>query len=173
MFKSTYDAITHGNPTWNKLSVPSSSSYSWDPDSTYIRKPPYFEDMTMIPPGPHNIENAYCLLNFGDSVTTDHISPSGSIHRDSPAAKYLTERGVKPREFNSYGSRRGNHEVMMRGTFANIRIVNKLLKGEVGPKTIHIPSGEKLYVFEAAMVSFIILFWIHSLIITMLSSLSV
>lgn len=123
---------------------------------TFVRKPPYFEDMTMTPPGPHNIENAYCLLYFGDSVTTDHISPCGSIHRDSPASKYLIECGVNPREFNSYGSRRGNHEVMMRDTFANIRIVNKLLEGEVGSKTIHVPSGEKLYVFEVSMVSFII-----------------
>lgn len=99
----------------------------------------------MTPPGPHNIENAYCLLNFGDSVTTDHISPCGSIHRDSPAAKYLIECGVNLMEFNySYGSRRSNQEVMMRGTFANIRInVNKLLEGEVGPKTIHVPSGQK------------------------------
>jgi aconitate hydratase len=158
MFKSTYDAIAKDNLMWNNLPILSSSSYSWDLNSTYIRNPPYFGNMTMTPPGPHSIENAYCLLNFGDSITTDHISPSGNIHRDSPAAKYLTEYGVNPRDFNSYGSRRGNHEVMMRGTFANIRILHKLLKGEVGPKTIHFPSGEKLYVFEAAMVSSIILF---------------
>ncbi|KAF7112218.1 hypothetical protein RHSIM_RhsimUnG0250200 [Rhododendron simsii] len=151
MFKSTYEAITKGNPMWNSLSVPSASLYAWDPNSTYIHEPPYFKDMTMRPPGPHGVKDAYCLLNFGDSITTDHISPAGSIHKDSPTAKYLLDRGVDRREFNSYGSRRGNDEVMARGTFANIRIVNKFLNGEVGPKTIHIPTGEKLYVFDAAM----------------------
>ncbi|XP_023521907.1 aconitate hydratase [Cucurbita pepo subsp. pepo] len=151
MFRATYQAITEGNATWNQLSVPEGTLYSWDPKSTYIHEPPYFKDMTMSPPGAHGVKNAYCLLNFGDSITTDHISPAGSIHKDSPAAKYLLERGVDRRDFNSYGSRRGNDEIMARGTFANIRIVNKLLKGEVGPKTIHIPSGEKLSVFDAAM----------------------
>ncbi|XP_022132612.1 aconitate hydratase [Momordica charantia] len=151
MFRATYQAITEGNATWNLLSVPEGKLYSWDPKSTYIHEPPYFKDMSMSPPGPHGVKDAYCLLNFGDSITTDHISPAGSIHKDSPAAKYLTERGVDRRDFNSYGSRRGNDEIMARGTFANIRLVNKLLKGEVGPKTIHIPSGEKLSVFDAAM----------------------
>ncbi|XP_073005671.1 putative aconitate hydratase, cytoplasmic [Typha latifolia] len=151
MFKSTYEAITKGNPMWNELSVPTSSLYSWDPNSTYIHEAPYFKNITMTPPGPQSVERAYCLLNFGDSITTDHISPAGSIHKNSPAAKYLLERGVVPKDFNSYGSRRGNDEVMTRGTFANIRIVNKLLNGEVGPKTIHIPTGEKLSVFDAAM----------------------
>ncbi|URE31448.1 Aconitate hydratase [Musa troglodytarum] len=142
MFKETYKAITKGNPMWNQLSVPSSTLYTWDPTSTYIHEPPYFKDMTMSPPGPHPVKDAYCLLNVGDSITTDHISPAGSIHKDSPAAKYLMERGVAPKDFNSYGSRRGNDEVMARGTFANIRLVNKFLKGEAGPKTIHVPSGE-------------------------------
>uniref|UniRef100_A0A1D1XIT2 Aconitate hydratase n=1 Tax=Anthurium amnicola TaxID=1678845 RepID=A0A1D1XIT2_9ARAE len=151
MFKSTYEAITKGNPMWNQLSVPPSMLYSWDPTSTYIHDPPYFKSMTMSPPGAHGVKDAYCLLNLGDSITTDHISPAGNIHKDSPAAKYLMERGVDRKDFNSYGSRRGNDEVMARGTFANIRIVNKLLKGEVGPKAIHIPSGEKLSVFDAAM----------------------
>ncbi|KAK1320121.1 hypothetical protein QJS10_CPA03g02325 [Acorus calamus] len=151
MFKGTYEAITKGNPMWNQLSVPSGTLYSWDPTSTYIHEPPYFKDMTMSPPGPYGVKDAYCLLNVGDSITTDHISPAGSIHKDGPAAKYLMERGVDRKDFNSYGSRRGNDEVMARGTFANIRLVNKLLKGEVGPKTIHIPSGEKLSVFDAAM----------------------
>lgn len=165
MFKNTYEAITKGNPMWNTLSVPSSSLYSWDEKSTYIHEPPYFKGMTMDPPGPHGVKDAYCLLNLGDSITTDHISPAGSIHKDSPAAKYLLDRGVDRRDFNSYGSRRGNDEVMARGTFANIRIVNKLLNGEVGPKTIHIPTGDKLYVFDAATVNlynhffFIILFF--------------
>ncbi|KAG5545555.1 hypothetical protein RHGRI_017906 [Rhododendron griersonianum] len=151
MFKSTYEAITKGNPMWNQLSVPESQLYSWDSDSTYIHEPPYFKDMTMDPPGPSGVKDAYCILNFGDSITTDHISPAGSIHKDSPAAKFLLERGVDRRDFNSYGSRRGNDEIMARGTFANIRLVNKLLNGEVGAKTIHIPTGEKLYVFDAAM----------------------
>ncbi|KAF5458346.1 hypothetical protein F2P56_022383 [Juglans regia] len=146
----TYKAITKGNPMWNQLSVPTATLYSWDPNSTYIHEPPYFKGMTLDPPGAHGVKDAYCLLNFGDSITTDHISPAGSIHKDSPAAKYLLERGVDRKDFNSYGSRRGNDEVMARGTFANIRIVNKLLSGEVGPKTIHIPTGEKLYVFDAA-----------------------
>ncbi|XP_042470514.1 aconitate hydratase, cytoplasmic-like [Zingiber officinale] len=151
MFKSTYEAITKGNPMWNQLSVPSSTEYTWDHTSTYIHEPPYFKNMRMSPPGPHPVKDAYCLLNFGDSITTDHISPAGAIPKDSPAAKYLMEHGVDPKDFNSYGSRRGNDEVMTRGTFANIRLVNKLLKGEVGPKTIHIPTGEKLSVFDAAM----------------------
>ncbi|XP_028787344.1 putative aconitate hydratase, cytoplasmic [Neltuma alba] len=151
MFRATYDAITQGNPMWNQLSVPSGTLYAWDHSSTYIHEPPYFKDMSMSPPGPHGVKDAYCLLNCGDSITTDHISPAGSIHKDSPAARYLMERGVDRRDFNSYGSRRGNDEVMARGTFANIRLVNKLLNGEVGPKTIHIPSGEKLSVFDAAM----------------------
>ncbi|KAA3453308.1 Aconitate hydratase, cytoplasmic [Gossypium australe] len=151
MFKSTYEAITKGNPMWSQLSVPSSTMYSWDPNSTYIHEPPYFKNMTMEPPGAHGVKDAYCLLNFGDSITTDHISPAGSIHKDSPAAKFLLDRGVERKDFNSYGSRRGNDEVMARGTFANIRLVNKLLNGEVGPKTVHVPTGEKLYVFDAAM----------------------
>ncbi|CAI9772743.1 unnamed protein product [Fraxinus pennsylvanica] len=151
MFKSTYEAITKGNAMWNQLPVPIAKLYSWDPNSTYIHDPPYFKNMTMDPPGPHGVKDAYCLLNFGDSITTDHISPAGSIHKDSPAAKYLVERGVDRKDFNSYGSRRGNDEIMARGTFANIRLVNKLLNGEVGPKTLHIPTGEKLSVFDAAM----------------------
>ncbi|KAM7260819.1 hypothetical protein ACFE04_026294 [Oxalis oulophora] len=151
MFKATYNAITEGNPMWNQLSVPSGKVYEWDPKSTYIHEPPYFKNMSLSPPGPHSVKDAYCLLNFGDSITTDHISPAGSIHKDSPAAKFLIEHGVDRRDFNSYGSRRGNDEIMARGTFANIRIVNKLLNGEVGPKTVHIPSGEKVSVFDAAM----------------------
>lgn len=137
---------------WNQLPVPSGTLYNWDPLSTYIQKLPFFEDMTMTPPGPHGVKNAYCLLSLEDSITTDHISPSGSIHKDSPATRYLMEHRVKHKDFNSYGSHRGNHEVMIRGTFANIRPVNKLLDGEVGPKTIHFPTGEKLSIFDVAMV---------------------
>ncbi|TVU11538.1 hypothetical protein EJB05_45131 [Eragrostis curvula] len=136
---------------WNELKVPTSAVYSWDPNSRYIREPPFFKDMSNEPSGPPSIKDAYCLMMFGDSVTTDHISPAGSIHKESPAAQYLVEHGVNPKDFNSYGSRRGNYEVMMRGTFGNIRIVNKLILGnEVGPKTIHIPTGAKLYVYDAA-----------------------
>ncbi|KAG5225141.1 aconitate hydratase family protein [Salix suchowensis] len=142
--QATYQAITKRNPIWNQLSVPSGNLYAWDSKSTYIHDPSYFKSMTMSPPGPHGMKDAYCLLNFGDSITTDHISPASSIHKDSPAARYLMERGVDRRDFNSYGSRRGNEEVMARSTVANIRIVNKLLGGEVGPKTIHISIGEKL-----------------------------
>ncbi|KAI3704011.1 hypothetical protein L1987_74213 [Smallanthus sonchifolius] len=149
MFKNTYEAITSGNPMWNDLSVEQSKLYSWDSKSTYIHEPPYFKNMKMDPPGAHGVKDAYCLLNFGDSIATDHISPAGSIHKESPA-KYLLEHGVDRKDFNSYGSRRGNDEIMARGTFANIRIVNKLLNGEVGPKTVHIPTGEKLSVFDAA-----------------------
>ena len=141
---------------WNQLQVPAETLYSWDPKSTYIHEPPYFKGMTMDPPGAHGVKDAYCLLNFGDSITTDHISPAGNINKDSPAAKYLLDRGVEQKDFNSYGSRRGNDEVMARGTFANIRLVNKLLNGEVGPKTVHIPTGEKLYVFDAAQVSYVL-----------------
>ncbi|ESQ54574.1 hypothetical protein EUTSA_v10024309mg [Eutrema salsugineum] len=150
MFKSTYKTITEGNPLWNELSAPSSTLYSWDSNSTYIHEPPYFKNMTANPPGPREVKDAYCLLNFGDSITTDHISPAGNIQKDSPAAKFLIDHGVSQEDFNSYGSRRGNDEVMARGTFANIRIVNKLVDGEVGPKTVHIPTGEKLSVFDAA-----------------------
>ncbi|KAJ0250962.1 Aconitate hydratase 2 [Hirschfeldia incana] len=150
MFKSSYETITQGNPLWNELSAPGSTLYSWDSNSTYIHEPPYFKNMTKDPPGPREVKDAYCLLNFGDSVTTDHISPAGNIQKTSPAAKFLMDRGVSQTDFNSYGSRRGNDEVMARGTFANIRLVNKLLKGEVGPKTVHVPTGEKLSVFDAA-----------------------
>lgn len=166
MFKGTYEAITKGNPMWNQLTVPEASLYSWDSKSTYIHEPPYFKDMTMSPPGPSAVKDAYCLLNFGDSITTDHISPAGSIHKDSPAAKYLMERGVDRKDFNSYGSRRGNDEIMARGTFANIRIVNKFLNGEFGPKTIHVPTGEKLYVFDAAMVCIVRFYLFISINIT-------
>ncbi|KAJ1389236.1 Aconitase/3-isopropylmalate dehydratase large subunit, alpha/beta/alpha domain [Sesbania bispinosa] len=129
MFRSTYEAITKVTLCGTNCKFLLRSCTHGTPTQTYIHEPPYFKDMTMDPPGPHGVKDAYCLLNFGDSITTDHISPAGNIHKDSPAAKYL---------------------LMARGTFANIRLVNKLLNGEVGPKTVHIPTGEKLYVFEAA-----------------------
>lgn len=153
MFRSTYEAITKGNKMWNELDAPGGALYSWNPESTYVHEPPFFKTMTRTPPGIHGVKDAYVLLNFGDSITTDHISPAGSIHKDSPAARFLMSRGVERKDFNSYGSRRGNDEIMARGTFANIRIVNKFLDGEVGPKTIHVPSGEKMYIYDAAMVN--------------------
>ncbi|KAF5949317.1 hypothetical protein HYC85_011310 [Camellia sinensis] len=124
--------------------------YSWDPHSTYIHEPRYFKNMTMDPPRPNRVNDVYCLLNFGDSITTDHISPAGSLNKDSPATKYLLEHRVERKDFNSYGSCRGNDEVMARGTFVNFHIVNKLLNGEVGPKTFHVPTGEKLRRYKAA-----------------------
>ncbi|KAK1566735.1 hypothetical protein Q3G72_003511 [Acer saccharum] len=150
MFKSTYEVITKGNPMWNQLALPGTSLHSWDPSSTYIHEPPYFKNMTVDPPGAHGVKDAYCLLNLGDFITTDHISPAGSIHKDSPAAKFLLDHGVERKNFNSYGSCCGNDEVLARGTFANIRLVNKLLNEEVGPKTIHIPTGEKHSRYKAA-----------------------
>ncbi|ONM19211.1 Aconitate hydratase 3 mitochondrial [Zea mays] len=151
LFKKVYDSIMERNPRWNQLPVPKEALYPWDDRSTYIRKPTYLEGMSMTPPGPPTVTEAYCLLNLGDSITTDHISYSGKIPEGTPAAKYLLEYGVEPKNFSSYGGRRGNNEVVMRGAFANMRIVNKLLNGEAGPWTIHVPTGEKLYVYDAAM----------------------
>nr|AYV89004.1 cytoplasmic aconitate hydratase [Tetranychus truncatus] len=149
MFKEVYSKVTQGNERWNNLEVSESISYQWDPDSTYIKCPPFFDNMTIDLPAIKPITNARALLYLGDSVTTDHISPAGSIARNSPTAKYLMERGVEPRDFNSYGSRRGNDAVMVRATFANIRLVNKLVS-KPGPKTIHVPTREELFVFDAA-----------------------
>ncbi|PON91982.1 Aconitase/isopropylmalate dehydratase [Trema orientale] len=151
MFKSTYEAITKGNPIWNKLTVTDTTLYPWDPASTYIPEPKYFKGMPRDLPSPHGMKDAYCLLYIGDRITTYHISPAGSIHKDSLAAKYILDHGVDRKDFNSYDSRRGNDKVMTRSIFANIRLVNKVLDREVHPKTIHISMGEKLYVFDAAM----------------------
>jgi len=150
MFKEVYSKIKEGNKQWNSLNTPHSVLYPWNPESTYVQSPPFFKDMTMKLPTAQPIKNAYSLLFLGDSVTTDHISPAGSISRSSPAARYLMSRGLKPRDFNSYGSRRGNDAVMARGTFANIRLKNKLI-GREAPKTKHIPSGEEMDVYDAAM----------------------
>jgi aconitate hydratase len=149
MFKEVYSRIQNGSDYWNKLVAPDSDLYPWDLQSTYIKSPPFFEKMTKELPVISSITDAYVLLNLGDSVTTDHISPAGSIARTSSAAKYLTSRGLTAREFNSYGSRRGNDAVMARGTFANIRLINKLI-GQPGPKTVHFPSGETVDIFDAA-----------------------
>ncbi|GJP56254.1 hypothetical protein CLOM_g15331 [Closterium sp. NIES-68] len=150
-FRSTYESITRGNDLWNGLTAPEGALYDWSPASTYIHEPPFFKGISKDPPGVAPVVDANCLLNLGDSITTDHISPAGSIHKDSAAARYLTERGVARKDWNSYGSRRGNDEVMARGTFANIRIVNKFMEGAVGPHTVHVPSGEKMFIYDAAM----------------------
>uniref|UniRef100_UPI0037E97D69 cytoplasmic aconitate hydratase n=1 Tax=Semicossyphus pulcher TaxID=241346 RepID=UPI0037E97D69 len=149
MFKEVYEKIEKVNERWNSLVAPSDKLYTWDPKSTYIKSPPFFDGLTRKLHPPKSINDAYVLLNLGDSVTTDHISPAGNIARSSSAARYLTNRGLTPRDYNSYGSRRGNDAVMARGTFANIRLFNKFLNKQA-PQTIHLPTGETLDVFDAA-----------------------
>jgi aconitate hydratase len=151
MFRRQYARVFAGDKFWQNLPVPEGELYTWDSSSTYIQEPPYFVNLSPEPAPLSDIEDAYVLAVFGDSITTDHISPAGSIAVNSPAGQYLIQRGVSPQEFNSYGARRGNHEVMMRGTFANIRIKNLLLPGTEGGITVHFPSGETLPIYEAAM----------------------
>jgi aconitate hydratase len=151
MFRSTYASVLDGDQRWQSLKVPAGDTYAWDSKSTYIQNPPYFEGMTVEPKPVVGIKGARVLAVLGNSVTTDHISPAGNIKKDSPAGKYLQEHGVQPADFNSYGSRRGNHEVMMRGTFANTRIRNRLVPHIEGGFTKHIPSGKELTIYDAAM----------------------
>ena len=151
MYTSSYESVFAGDQNWNSLSVPGGEIYTWDADSTYVKNPPYFEGMTLQTQPVTNIEGARVLALLGDSVTTDHISPAGSIALDSPAATYLKDQGVKPSDFNSYGSRRGNHEVMMRGTFANIRLRNQLAPGTEGGWTRHQPGDEQMSIYDAAL----------------------
>ncbi len=151
LFGREYAAVFDGNELWNRIPVRAGELYPWDPDSTYIQEPPFFRDMALEPPGIRPIRNARVLLVLGDSVTTDHISPAGAIPADSPAGRYLLEHGVPPEAFNSFGSRRGNHEVMMRGTFGNVRIRNRLAPGTEGGFTTHLPSGEVMPVYDAAV----------------------
>lgn len=151
MFHKEYAEVFTGDTQWQAIEVPQAATYVWQEDSTYIQHPPFFEDIAGPLPVIADVNGAYALAVLGDSVTTDHISPAGNIKADSPAGRYLREKGVEPKDFNSYGSRRGNHEVMMRGTFANIRIRNEMLGGEEGGNTIHIPTGEKLAIYDAAM----------------------
>jgi aconitate hydratase len=151
MFRRSYAGVFDGDERWRAIQVPAGQVYSWDSKSTYVKNPPYFDGMTMTPDAKGDIANARVLGLFGDSITTDHISPAGNIAKTSPAAKYLMDQGVQPADFNQYGARRGNHEVMMRGTFANIRLRNLLLPGTEGGITLHIPSGETLSIFDAAM----------------------
>ncbi len=151
MFKKSYGSVFSGDANWSSIKVPAGKIYSWEDKSTYVRNPPYFDGMTMTPRPVTDVTGARCLALLGDSVTTDHISPAGDISKTSPAAKYLVSQGVQPVDFNSYGARRGNHEVMMRGTFANIRLRNLLAPGTEGGVTIHVPTGEQMSIFDAAM----------------------
>ena len=148
-FEHEYGRVWDGDENWAALPSPSGPMYEWDPDSTYVREPPFFDDLDDAVAG-GNIEGARVLVKVGDSITTDHISPAGSIKADSPAGEFLKARGVSPAEFNSYGARRGNHEVMMRGTFANIRLRNEMAPGTEGPWTTYLPEGDLMTVFDAA-----------------------
>jgi len=151
MFKSVYADVYAGDAQWQSLVVPEGDLYAWEPGSTYVKNPPYFDGMTATPPDVKPVHNARVLAVLGDSITTDHISPAGSIKADGPAGKYLIEHGVKKDDFNSYGSRRGNHEVMVRGTFANVRLRNQLAPGTEGGWTKHMPSNEVMSIFDASV----------------------
>ena len=151
MFQETYAGVFAGDANWQKVPTPSGQIYAWDSKSTYVRNPPYFIGMSRQPAAVRDISGARALAVLGDSVTTDHISPAGSIAQDGPAGRYLIEHGVSARDFNSYGARRGNHEVMMRGTFANIRLRNLLVPGVEGGVTTHLPSNEQMSIFDASM----------------------
>jgi aconitate hydratase len=150
-YSKQYSEVFEGDAHWKSLTIPQGDIYKWDPKSTYIKLPPYFDNMPKTPPALADIHGAKVLAILGDSVTTDHISPAGSIPVDSPAGKYLIANGVKAHEFNSYGARRGNHEVMMRGTFANIRLRNQLAPGTEGGWTLFLPDGEKMSIYDAAV----------------------
>jgi len=151
LFEARYSDVFTGDARWSGIKVDSSSLFKWDTESTYVRHPPYFEGMTRQVPGIQGVRRARVLAKLGDSITTDHISPAGAISPDSPAGDYLRSHGVAQADFNSYGSRRGNHEVMMRGTFANIRLRNELAPGTEGGWTCHQPSGEQVTIYDAAM----------------------
>jgi aconitate hydratase len=149
-FSETYSDVFAGDEAWRSLEVPEGELFAWEPNSTYVRQPPYFEGMARDPGTVADIADARVLVWLGDSVTTDHISPAGSIKPDSPAGEYLTEHGVERKDFNSYGARRGNHEVMVRGTFANVRLRNNLVEGAEGTWTLHVPSGEEMTIYAAS-----------------------
>jgi aconitate hydratase len=151
MFRRTYADVFTGDEHWAALEIPEGNLYDWREESTYVRRPPYFDGMSPEPGTVEDIQGARCLVQVGDSVTTDHISPAGAIRPDGPAGKYLIERGVQPKDFNSYGSRRGNHEVMVRGTFANVRLKNLLVPGSEGTWTVHVPSGEEMTIYDASV----------------------
>jgi aconitate hydratase len=151
MFKKSYASAFQGDANWNAVKTTTGKIYSWDDKSTYVKNPPYFVGMGMKPAAVADIRGARALAVLGDSVTTDHISPAGNIAKSSPAAKYLMAEGVQPADFNQYGARRGNHEVMMRGTFANIRLRNLMVPGVEGGVTVHVPSGETMSIFDASL----------------------
>jgi aconitate hydratase len=151
MFKEAYADVFKGDELWARIGGAKGQTYAWDESSTYVRHPPYFIGMDRRPPPPADIRGARILALLGDSITTDHISPAGSIAKDSPAGRYLIERGVEVRDFNSYGARRGNHEVMVRGTFANIRLKNEMADGQIGGWTKLMPDGELMTIYDAAM----------------------
>ena len=151
MFRKEYSQATEGDEQWKNMPVPQGELFQWDPQSTYVREAPYFENMSKTPDEPKEIRRARVLVLLGDSVTTDHISPAGSIERNGPAARYLTNNDVLPKDYNQYGARRGNHEVMMRGTFANIRLKNMLAPGTEGGVTIHLPDKKPMSIYDAAM----------------------
>src|SRR5262249_11070271 len=162
MFRKSYADVFAGDERWNELDAPAGELFAWDESSTYVRRPPYFEELPSTPAPLADVHGARVLALLGDSVTTDHISPAGSIKRDSPAGEYLQGLGVAPKDFNSYGSRRGNHEVMVRGTFANIRLRNQLAPGTEGGITRHFgaagqgaqagrPAGEQMSIYDAAI----------------------
>jgi aconitate hydratase len=150
MFSKTYADVYEGDENWNRMDTPTGDLFAWEETSTYVRQPPYFEGMAREPGTVEDFVGARCLVSLGDSVTTDHISPAGAIKLESPAGAYLVEHGVERKDFNTYGARRGNHEVMVRGTFANVRLRNRLVPGSEGSWTVHIPSGDELTIFEAA-----------------------
>ncbi len=151
MFKRRYADVFKGDENWAKIPVGKSERFSWDPKSEYVKRPPYFDGMQAEPPATADVRSARVLAMLGDSVTTDHISPAGNIARNSPAGTYLMERGVEQKDFNSYGARRGNHEVMVRGTFANVRLRNLLVPGVEGGMTRYLPTGEQMTIYDAAM----------------------
>ncbi len=161
LFTSRYASVFDGEEEWRKLPVPGGKTFEWDPDSTYIRKPPFFLELgagsgngqggSLPLPGFGDIEGARVLVSVGDSVTTDHISPAGAIPKNGPAARYLRDHGVEQVDWNTFGARRGNHEVMMRGTFGNVRIKNRLVPDREGNWTVHFPTGEVLSIYDAAM----------------------
>jgi aconitate hydratase len=151
MFKKAYSNVFEGDERWKKMPTPEGELFKWDADSTYVREAPYFDGMTKTPSMPKDITGARVLAVLGDSITTDHISPVGSIERDGPAARYLMEHAVQPKDFNQYGARRGNHEVMMRGTFANVRLKNFLAPGTEGGWTVHLPDKKPMFIYDAAM----------------------
>jgi aconitate hydratase len=151
MFRTQYEQAFEGDASWRSMPVPTGEIYQWDERSTYIKKPPYFDEMADPEKALSDLAGMRVLALLGDSVTTDHISPAGSIPKDSPAGKYLIAQGVEPKDFNSYGARRGNHEVMVRGTLANIRLRNQMAPGTEGGWSVHLPDGEQMFIYDASM----------------------